>query len=337
MKSKKILILGSKENFSLERMYDRAFKLIGAKVYFLHIYDIKKTIIFKLIWKFLRFIIFYNIRKKIIKRLENNKIKYDLIVIFKGLYINEEFLSSIKKIQPEAKIINIFTDDPFDISYFKDISNKNILRCINYFDYLFIFSKEILKKLEKKFPKKKFNYLPFGSDNKIHKKYLNNSKKKFDLSFTGTADQQRFNYINYLKEFKIILAGSDWEKFKLSKNIKYIGKIDAKRCSKIMRQSIVSLNILRPQNKFSHNMKTFEIPAMGGLMITNRNVEQNKFFQENHGCLMYGNKEELKLKIKMVLKNPKKFNKIKQNGYRVSKRHFYKERARKILNITFDK
>ena len=32
-----------------------------------------------------------------------------------------------KKIQPEAKIINIFTDDPFDISYFKDISNKNIL------------------------------------------------------------------------------------------------------------------------------------------------------------------------------------------------------------------
>ena len=333
MKNKKILIIGSIEKFSLEKMYERAFKSIGSKVEIIHAYDIKKNLLNKFIWKYLRFIIFIFIKNKIITKIKKiNSI--DLIIIFKGIYINNDFILNIKKFSPNTKIINIFPDDPFDVDYFKDISNKNVLKSINSFDNIFIYSKKILKKLKKKFNKQMFHYLPFGNDNYIHKK-INNYLPTFDLSFVGTADHQRYDVLTKLKEFKIILAGNGWEKFKIPKNVKFIKDVGPKDYAKTICKSKISLNILRAQNKFSHNMKTFEIPSMGGLMITERTKEQQLFFPENKACLMYGNLSELKKKIKSSLKNIKKFDKIKNNGFKLSKNYTYKKRAIFILKKVF--
>ena len=73
MKNKKVLIIGSDEEFTLEKMYERAFKSIGLKVTLLNAYKIKKTFIQKFFWKYLRFIIFKIIRKKIIKNIKKKK------------------------------------------------------------------------------------------------------------------------------------------------------------------------------------------------------------------------------------------------------------------------
>ena len=56
---KKILLVGSNEFFSLEKMYLRAFKKINCDVKIFHIYHINKSLFSKFIWKILRFWIFY--------------------------------------------------------------------------------------------------------------------------------------------------------------------------------------------------------------------------------------------------------------------------------------
>ena len=43
MKDKRILILGSNEKFSIEKMYERSFKSLNYKVNFFHIYQIRKN------------------------------------------------------------------------------------------------------------------------------------------------------------------------------------------------------------------------------------------------------------------------------------------------------
>ena len=73
MKNKSILILGSNENFSLEKMYLRAFRKINSKVNLFHIYDIRKNLVNRILWKYLRVIIFALIRKNIINYLINKK------------------------------------------------------------------------------------------------------------------------------------------------------------------------------------------------------------------------------------------------------------------------
>lgn len=337
MKNKKILILGSKESFTLEKMYQRAFSKLEHNVNFFHDYKIRKFFLSKFFWKFFRFIYFILIRKKIIKYLEDNNLQYDLIVFFKGIYINRNFLKIIRKISTKSKIINIFPDNPFDVNYFRDISNKNILQSISEFDYVFIYSKEILKKLKKKYPNNKFLYLPFGYSSDIHKsiKIRSSNRIKYDLSFIGTADDERYNTLKELSDCKIILAGDGWNNYKLEKNITYVKNVNYKNFSKLLNSSKVCLNILRKQNRNSHNMKTFEIPSMGGLMITNRTMEQNFFFPENKASLMYGNLKELKFKINKINNNFKKFNKIKNKSFVIVKKHSYVNRAKYILKTIY--
>ena len=66
MKSKKILIIGSKEKFTLENMYFRAY--IGTKhnVKILNIEKVYKTKIYNLIEKSFSYLIYNRIRKKIL-------------------------------------------------------------------------------------------------------------------------------------------------------------------------------------------------------------------------------------------------------------------------------
>ena len=105
--------------------------------------------------------------------------------------------------------------------------------------------------------------------------------------------------------------------------------------SDIIAKSKISLNILRAQNITSHNMKTFEIPAMNGLMLTKRSKEQNIFFPENVACLMYNSEKEIIKKIKFVIENPKKAQKIKKHGNKLSLKHTYKARSFYLLKKIF--
>ena len=80
-------------------------------------------------------------------------------------------------------------------------------------------------------------------------------------------------------------------------------------------------------------MKTFEIPAMAGLLLTNRTKEQNFFFRENKDCFMYKDIKELKKKIFFIINNKKKADRVRKNGFTKSKRHSYENRLKYLLSV----
>ena len=71
---KNILIIGSKEYFTLENMYFRAFKTLGNKVDFFHTYNIRKKLIERFFWGGLA-IFFFGALSSAIKRGLNSKQK----------------------------------------------------------------------------------------------------------------------------------------------------------------------------------------------------------------------------------------------------------------------
>ena len=81
---------------------------------------------------------------------------------------------------------------------------------------------------------------------------------------------------------------------------------------------------------------TFEIPSMGGLMITNRTLEQNFYFPENKASLMYSNIKELKFKIRKINNSYKKNNEIKKRSYVIVKKHSYVERVKYLLKKIYE-
>lgn len=330
MKKKNILIIGSNEFFSLEKMYSRAFKSLGCKVNIYHAYDIRKSLIRRISWKFLRFFYFIKLRSNLINFFKKNKTKYDLVIVFKGIYLNSETILNCKDKSKTSKWINIYSDDPFNISYFKDISNKTTLESLNSYDFFFIWSKKIANISKTIINKNKISYLPFAYDKHLHK-ISKKTKKKYDISFIGTADKLRYETLKQLNNFKVLIAGDGWKYKKFPENFTILPKVNAKLSSKVCSQSKICLNLLRPQNIGSHNMKTFEIPAMGGLLLTKRSKEQNNFFPENIASLMYGNSKEIIKKINLILVNDKLAQKIKHNAKKRLKFNSYEDRSKYIL------
>ena len=324
MKVKRILIIGSKENFTLEKMYKRAFVNLGHKVTFYHIHDIINSKISNLVERlFSNFI--YNKRRKLLFNFIK-KTKIDLIIFVKGLYLSKNFLIDIKKLKPKVKIINIFPDNPLDLKS-KNISNKNIIDCLEQFDLFCIWSQKILREIKLLKNKTKLLYLPFAHDKYLHFRGKYNFKYKDKINFIGSYDKIRLEILKKLNNKNIFIAGNNWEN-----KIKNHGKhIFGKKLCSIIFSSQASLNLLRVQNLGSHNMRTFEVPAMDGLLLTQRSNEQNKFFPEGKASLMFSNLNELKKKILFIGRNPKKALKIRKNGYRIAQKHTYTNRAKYIL------
>ncbi len=74
------------------------------------------------------------------------------------------------------------------------------------------------------------------------------------------------------------------------------------------------INLLRRQNieEGSHNMRTFEVPGYGGLLIANRTTEQRDFFEEDKEAIFFESVEELNDKLNFLGRNKEIVNRIKQ-------------------------
>ena len=144
-KKSKILIVGSKDKFSLEYIYYKTFKYLNYNV---QLFDLEKSLTNRLIAKtkiVFSSINYFFLQKKILDFLKNNKREYDLIIFFKSIFLNEKTIKDIKKINGKGLIVNIFPDDPFNTNN-PVISNKIFLNSMNYFDIFCIWSHKIKKK-----------------------------------------------------------------------------------------------------------------------------------------------------------------------------------------------
>jgi hypothetical protein len=330
---KKILLVGVKEKNSLEMMYYRAFKHLGLKVY-IYVTEKNSNNIFIVRMKnILSFFYLFLIRKKFFNFIKKNSSEFDVIIIFKGIYFDKKTLINCKQFSKKAIWINIFPDDPFNPEIIKS-SNYKLLETIKFYDFFCIWSKRILKKLKKIINSKNLIYLPFGYDNSIHYPSKKNLKRKL-ITFIGTLDIERAKFLNKLNNININVYGNNSYKYKKivnNKNISFYPEVSGEKIRDLMKKSIVSINVLRNQNKNSHNMKTFEIPSMNCLMLTTKSREQNDFFPVKKACLMYSSVRQFNKQINYIINNYNKISKIRSVGYKISKKHTYINRATKLLN-----
>jgi len=331
-KTKSVLIIGSKYKFSLENFYKKAFHFNGVKKifffsnnFYFYLYSVLRNM--KLDFLFFPFRYIYKIRLNLFLK----KIKFvNLIIVFKGIEIDKQFLLELKNKYPHTKITNIYTDDPFNLAS-PSTSSPLVLDCIPTYDFFFIWSKKIKNKLKKKYKLyKNFYYLPFAYNHRVLKIVKRKINKKY-ISFVASSDYYRENIIKNIKKIKLIIFGNSWAKNLGNHSINNF--IYGKKLIHITAKSYASINILREQNKTSHNMKTFEIPAMGGLLFTTRSQEQNFFFPENKASIMFSSIREFEKKIFFLLKNKKIAERIRQKGFELSRKHSYNNRAKYLLKL----
>ena len=323
-----IIIFGSSAKTSIEKKFFFEFKKINklTKIYDTDFYFPK---IFKL--KFInKFFVFPRILfNSFLMLIICLNYKNSLIIVFKGQF----FLASIIRYLKDRNnhyFINFNGDDPFNFSII-DISTKSLIKSLKEYNLVLIWSKKILKKIKAKKISNNIEYLPFGYDKMI--KSFNSKKNRKKVLFYGSWDKKREKFLNKIKLDNLFIFGAGWEhssgNFLHRKNV-VSKEIDRDKIIREISKSYAIINIFREQNFSSHNMKTFEIPAYGGIQFSPYSKEVSIFFKKNKSIFFYKSPKDLLKKLKKF-KKLDSFNNFIKNSLKDVKKESYKERVKKIF------
>lgn len=283
------MIVGSDNVFAIENYFVKHFKNMGvsvdifnAQTIFYNFYE--KNIVNKILFKCGFFFIYKKIDKAFRKKIELTK--PNVIFVFKGMEITPSALKWIKHLG--IKKINFNPDNPFIFSG-KGSGNKNVTKSIELYDLHFTYNSWVMKEFEMHY-KVPAVYLPFGFelDDALYIKCL----KEYEIikvCFVGNPDKHRGSFINDLAKqgIQIDIYGSNWKRFVNHPNIKLYTTITGDDFWKVLRRYRVQLNLMRIHNPHSHNMRSFEVPGVGGIMLAPDTKEHRSFFEVDKEIFLF--------------------------------------------------
>ena len=133
----------------------------------------------------------------------------------------------------------------------------------------------------------------------------------------------------------IDVYGHGWDKFLTpSEYLTLFDAVYGDACWEKIRAYRLQLNLFRPHNIGSHNMRTFEVPAVGGVMLAPDSEEHRTFFQVGEEIFVFDNDEDLIRKTKKILSMPDgKIAEVRQKAKQRSivDNYSYEGRAKSVV------
>ena len=243
------------------------------------------------------------IRSNFLKFVEANL--PDLIIVSKGLHLDVATLRNIR-----SKGIPLINWNPDDFFNAKNSSASLIQAMVEY--DLIVSSRDHLFKKYLDHGAKRLLYLDWYYVPDLH--FNHGKQKTLTASFVGSWSPSREEFIGQLKT-SFSIWGGGWEKS--SRAFKLLHSVQGRILSQLEMSSIFSsskfnLNLLTHENSDMSNLRFFEVPASGGLLLTERNSSATRYLVDREECLMFSSPEE----INQILVGEFDFNTIAQAGNR---------------------
>jgi len=258
---------------------------------------------------------------------------YDVIWMDKGIFISG---SLIKYLRNSTQTLIHFTPDT------AFLGNRSHLfeLCIPYYDHL-ITTKSFEQDHYQAYAPNSLVLTTQGFDPDVHKPYYNFKDKIRDVVFIGLCEPYRQTLIKRLIEagITVSIGGKKWDQFYSAnssyKNLEYLGdNIYGKAYAELISSSKMALGLLSREFPELHTTRTFEIPACKTALVTEKNPETEKFYNDDE-VIFYNNDNELLQIIPSMLEDPERLETISQNGY--DKVHADDYSYNKILQSLIDK
>jgi len=286
----RILVIGSAHPAALEHIYVKYLQQLGNFVelypiqdHFLHYYS--KNFINKILFR----LGFSSIYKKLNRAVNSFVISSNPthIVIFKGMELLPATLHIWKS--KGIKLINYNPDNPFLFSG-RGSGNKNVSNSILLFDLYCSYDSSIVKQLQDRGVKSAL--VPFGFElDELEYQKIENTPEINRVCFLGNPDKERAKFINSLinQHIDIDLYGSNWSQYipSNSSSVKIHPPVYGLDFWKTLRRYAVQLNLMRIHNLNSHNMRSFDIPGVGGIMLAPRTADHQLYFEDGKEVFLF--------------------------------------------------
>src|SRR5258707_9632278 len=227
----------------------------------------------------------------------------DMILIGKGRWFSPAALEAVRKISG-ATLVNWATDDPFN----RADNSRDVVKSIPLYDLYVCTKKEIMSDV-KRAGCANVAYVRFGYKPQVHFPEVpatEEERERFacDVMFVGGCDAHRIAYfealIRAMPDVKLRLYGSYWERARALRPYAH-GSAVARDYRLAVGGAKIAVNLVRRANRDDHVMRTFEIPACGGFMLTERSSAHEELFDEDHEAAFFGSPDELVAKVRNYL------------------------------------
>ncbi|HZV69761.1 MAG TPA: glycosyltransferase [Saprospiraceae bacterium] len=332
----KLLIVGSQSPAAIEIYYIKYLKKAGIEVDVFepsHFFSVT-NLMEKLKFRYFSRSLFHLANKKLIDKV--NEFRPGIVWIFKGLEIFPDTLMYLRK--QSIYLVNYNPDHPF-IRSFASNGGKNVEQCVPLYDLHFCYSRDLAFKINQEY-KLKTHWLPFGYELSAEDyRKIQNTSEIHKCCFVGNPDKSRANTIKKLAAngIPIDVYGHNWNKYlDRHKNLSVFGLAMGLDYWNVLRQYRLQLNMFRPYNFNAHNMRTFEIPACGGIQLAPVSDDNEYFFNEGEEIFLYNDTGELHDKIYGALDMPLHIADGIREAARdkvISNHHSYEDRALKAADV----
>jgi spore maturation protein CgeB len=332
----RMLVIGSDYSTSIERLYVKHLLSSGCDVQLIGLHN---TFMDYYSSSLLNKVLFRSGFSKIYNKLNNilvekvNAYEPDCVWVFKGMEIKVASLKAIK--EKGVTLINYNPDNPFIFSG-PGSGNKNISDSVSVYDFHFTYNHSVKERIERDY-NIKTAILPFGFEiEDILYKSLLTEKEVVKACFLGNPDKERALFIRRLADegIQLDLYGHFWNRFISHPNVSISPPVYGDEFWRTLRKYRVQLNLMRPHNLDSHNMRSFEIPGVGGIMLAPDTTEHRMYFQEGRNVFLFSDVGSCVNQVKNLLKLPKyEAEKIRDEArlFSVKSGYTYKDRAGQAL------
>ncbi len=228
---------------------------------------------------------------------------------------------------------NFLTDDPWSISH----RNSWFLPALRQYDVLFTPRRSLHSDLAGHTSARVVD-LQFGVDRELfHPVSLTAEEEqtyKSDVMFAGGADRDRVPYLAALHQAGLhtALYGDYWERYAEARALTR-GPISVSHLPKAITAAKVALCLVRRANRDQHCMRTFEVPAVGGCMLTEDTEDhRNLFGPEGSAVLYFNGIAEMVSKARWLVEHETERDRLARAAHAlVASGHTYKDRLQSIL------
>jgi spore maturation protein CgeB len=268
-------------------------------------------------------------------------VKPNLVLVFKGAFLHPETIRRIRA-NEGVPIANYYPDNPYcgvPLDPRKtSAQRRDLIDALREYTFVLTWERGLVKRL--KADGVSASYVPFGVDTNsfspMEKSLCNECRNRHSVVFVGQHDIKREQHVDAIRKNEVALWGARWSRAKKrfgERHVIHKQAVFGTVCAVVYSSAEISLNIVGDLNIPGHNMRTFEIPACGGVMLSTFTKEQAEFFPEGEAAFYYRDPSELDSIIDRLLGDEGLRKRVKQRALKLAQHNDYRNRARDLLKI----
>lgn len=263
--------------------------------------------------------------------------KPHLILVISGSQLRQSFLVDAKRLSG-APVVHLHPDNPFyDHGY-----TSTFFETLPVYDCVFTFARFLVAPLYQ-CGARRVEHLPFAYDPEVHAPTAAAQRNGFEspIAYLGTWGPIVEKWLMHLEPFGLKIWGLSWNHLAATSPLRACWQQPGTEergmgttMGHVCGSSKLIFNVTRAEHGCAHSMKTFEIPACGGFLLTNRSDEQLEILAEDQEAVYFSTADELVDKARFYLQNDHARERIAAAGRARVAHETYGARAQRMWTVS---